>query len=903
MPAPFVLTPTFLVRAVVGTDSEPTVAAGRDGRFVIAWDDNNAGTFFRPTTVYQGPTIGAGGVGSVQTLDSSTTASSFINHDAAFLASGNVVVVGQFGATPDITFAIYGKNANGSYVFGFSGFISTANGGQFRPEIAALTGGGFVVAWENEDDDTIRFQRYDASGNLAVGVGSIPSTNSQTNGGFSFDLVALSGGGFAIADQGPGGLTGVKFSIFDANGAAVVTNIDASAQATGSAHGACTVTQLTNGNIVVAWFDLDGGGVGYRIFNSGGAALTGDLLIPGGAGATGEVPRVAPTLDGRFMVVYTGSGFVNGVAGQMVLANGALDGAAFTIDAAATAGNPEIETTADGRIVVTWSNSSDIYAAIYDPRETGVNVTGTSGMDSYVGTDNYADTLHGLGGNDALFGLGGEDLLYGGDGNDTIEGGFFADQSFGGDGDDLIYANTAASPTASGSGDTMYGDAGLDTITGSGGADYLDGGAGADSLVGGVNGDTYVVDNSADIIVEAAGEGYDVVVITNGTYTLAANLEQAVLQGGGTGATGNATVNYLYGGNSGLSLNLDGGGGDDVIFAGLAGGNTLKGGSGVDTLLIYGGNNVANGGLGDDIYYTYSSTDALSEAGGSGIDTVYATYNITLGAGFEQLLLSGAANIALGSADANIIYGNSTSGAVTIAGLAGADVIFGGAFNDALNGGSENDYLFGLGGVNTLVGGAGSDIFYCETFGNVILENAGEGFDTMYSNAAGITQLGDNVEQLILYGASTGGTGTSLGDYIYGNASANALSLEGGDGFDYILGSNQNDTFIGGFGNDSLDLRGGGAAGNDLVRYNQVGNFGADTVFGFDSDATGGQDLIDISGMGYGLVSLGSTIIIGASGGDTLITFQGATNLAGTIIRLQGVNAATVTGADFLGLV
>jgi Ca2+-binding RTX toxin-like protein len=902
MPAPALLTSTFLVRSLTGLDREPTVAAGRDGRFVIAWDDLNAGLYFRPDTVYQGPTVGAGGLGAVQNLDSGTTGSAFINHDAAVLTSGAVVFAGQLGAASDITFAIYGKNPDGSYAISNSGFVTSAVGNQFRPEIAALTGGGFVVAWEDASDTTVKFQRYDAAGAPVGGVGSIPVDANQAGGSFNFDLVGLASGGFAIADRGTGGVTATKFSIFDSSGTAIVSNADASADIGGS-HGATAITQLSNGNIVVAWYDSDGGGVGYRIFNSNGVPLTADKLIPGSGSLSGEIPRIAPTLDGRFMIAYSGGISSGGVAGQMVKADGTLDGASFAIDADVTAGAPEIETTADGRIVVTWVRNADIYAAIYDPREAGVNVTGTSGVDSYVGTDNFSDTLAGLGGNDALFGLFGNDVLDGGDGNDTIEGGLSSDQSFGGDGDDLIYAASAAAPSGSAANDTMYGGAGSDTIIGSTGNDYLDGGTGADSLVGGANGDTYVVDNAGDIVVEAAAAGYDIVIVLNGTYTMAANLEQAVVQGGGTGVTGNSEVNYLYGGNSGLSLNLDGAGGDDVIFAGLAGGNTLTGGSGVDTLLIYGGNNQANGGLGSDIYYTYTATDTLSEAGGDGIDTVYAIYNITLGAGFEQLLLSGAANNAVGSADNNIIYGNSTSGAVTIFGLAGADVLFGGAFNDALNGGTENDYLFGLGGVNTLIGGAGSDIFYVETLGNVIVEAAGEGFDTMYSNAAGISQLGDNVEQLILYGASTGGTGTSLGDYIYGNASGNALALSGGDGFDYILGSNQNDTFIGGFGNDSLDLRGGGAAGNDLVRYNQVGNFGADTVFGFDSDATGGQDLIDISGMGYGVVSLGSTIIIGASGGDTLITFQGATNLAGTIIRLQGVNAATVTGADFLGLV
>ena len=43
------------------------------------------------------------------------------------------------------------------------------------------------------------------------------------------------------------------------------------------------------------------------------------------------------------------------------------------------------------------------------------------------------------------------------------------------------------------------------TITGGGGNDTLDGGAGIDRLVGGAGDDTYLVDDSGDLITEAAG--------------------------------------------------------------------------------------------------------------------------------------------------------------------------------------------------------------------------------------------------------------------------------------------------------------------------------------------------------------------------------------------------------------
>jgi serralysin len=443
--------------------------------------------------------------------------------------------------------------------------------------------------------------------------------------------------------------------------------------------------------------------------------------------------------------------------------------------------------------------------------------------------------------------------------------------------------------------DNLMGTASADTINGLAGADTINGLGGADSMSGGDGSDIYYVDDAGDVVSETnavvATGGYDIVVAT-ANVTLSDNVEQLVIQGGATAGTGGSTANYLYGGNSGLSLTLDGGGGDDVIYSGLAGGNTVSGGSGVDTLLLHGGNNRANGGLGSDIYYTYTSTDVLSETGGDGIDTVFATYAITLGAGFEQLLLSGAASGATGSADNNIIYGNSTSGAVSIQGLGGADVIFGGGFNDTLEGGDGVDLLFGLGGANTLAGGADTDVYYLQTAGNTVTEDAGGGFDTIYSNFAGVTTLAANVEQLILYGAATGGTGTAGNDYLYANSATGPVTLDGGGGADYLLGSAQSDVLIGGAGNDQIDLATGGA---DRVRYNTGVNMGADTVYNFDAV---GNDLIDLSGQGYLAGSIGGAITVATFAGGTLVTFVSG-NLAGTTINLVGVAVGNVTAADF----
>jgi Ca2+-binding RTX toxin-like protein len=133
------------------------------------------------------------------------------------------------------------------------------------------------------------------------------------------------------------------------------------------------------------------------------------------------------------------------------------------------------------------------------------------------------------------------------------------------------------------------------------GNDQLDGGTGADTMAGGVGNDLYLVDNSADVVTEAANAGHDIVRST-ASYTLGDNLEDLALTGTlAVNATGNAGANTLRGNSA--ANRLDGG----------AGGDMLVGGAGDDSYFLARGS-------GADIAYEYDftagNTDlALFEAG------------------------------------------------------------------------------------------------------------------------------------------------------------------------------------------------------------------------------------------------------------------------------------------------
>ncbi|ODU05319.1 MAG: hypothetical protein ABS89_02025 [Thiobacillus sp. SCN 63-1177] len=295
------------------------------------------------------------------------------------------------------------------------------------------------------------------------------------------------------------------------------------------------------------------------------------------------------------------------------------------------------------------------------------------------------DYLDGGDGNDQLVGGGGADILVGGEGVDLLFGDARPDTSLVAqyEGDDILYGDAGDDQLAGGGGndslyggadnDTLYGNGGDDLLDGGQGNDYLDGGTGADILAGGAGDDTYIVDDVNDIVIEAAGEGNDV-INSSASIILPDNVEWLNLTGmGDIDATGNADANYLTG-NAGANR-LEGGAGNDQLI----------GGAGADTLI---------GGTGDDVYVIDDAGDTLIEAVGEGDDFVRSTVSYTLAASLERLALDGAANLdGTGNTLDNALFGN--------------------LGNNTLTGGAGKDYL---------VGGAGDDVY---------VFNRGDGQDTV----------------------------------------------------------------------------------------------------------------------------------------------------------------------------
>lgn len=569
-----------------------------------------------------------------------------------------------------------------------------------------------------------------------------------------------------------------------------------------------------------------------------------NLLLTGTAAINGTGNSLDNSVTGN-----SGSNVLNGGSGADTMSGGAGNDT-YTVD---NAGDAVIELSNEGADRVDSSVSYTLSANVENLTLTGTGSVNATGNE-------LANSLTGNAGGNVLNGGAGADSMAGGTGNDT----YVVDNA--GDvvteaasaGTDLVQSSISyilganvENLTLTGTADIgATGNSAVNMLTGNSGNNVLDGGAGADALIGGAGDDTYVVDNTGDVVTEAASAGTDVVQ-SSITYTLGNNVENLTLSGtAAINATGNSASNVL---------------------TGNSGNNSLSGAAGADTMI---------GGLGNDTYVVDNTGDVVTESSNQGMDLVQASVNFALSAHVENLTLTGTGNVnATGNELANALTGN--TGANILDGGAGIDTMSGGTGNDtyvvdnagdvvteaasagtdlvqssvsytlatnvenltltgtanvnatgnsavnALTGNSGNNVLNGGGGADAMSGGAGDDTYVVDNTGDVVTEAASAGTDLVQSS---ITHtLGNNVENLTLTGSTAiNGTGNSAANVLTGNSGVNTLSgaagadtLNGGAGADSLIGGAGDDTYwLGrGYGIDTITENDTTAGNTDVARF------------------------------------------------------------------------------------
>jgi Ca2+-binding RTX toxin-like protein len=188
---------------------------------------------------------------------------------------------------------------------------------------------------------------------------------------------------------------------------------------------------------------------------------------------------------------------------------------------------------------------------------------------------------------------------------------------------------------------------------------------------------------------------------------------------------------------------VDGGGGNDIIYGGSYGHNTLSGGSG------------------DDTYYVKNMFETVVEKAGEGADTVITSVDFGLGANIENLRMANGAYFGAGNELNNRISGSDAAN--ELHGLGGNDLIQAGGGNDLVSGGNGADTLAGGMGDDTLQGDAEADRLGGDAGSDSL--SAGLGADTLEGGAGADTLSGGAGSDVFLFRAADLGATDRILDF------------------------------------------------------------------------------------------------------------------------------------------
>lgn len=793
------------------------------------------------------------------------------------------------------------------------------NSGQGRPtSTAKLTDGRMITVWGDESyptQDDLTFEIADPTGAANLADAQI------SRAGFQYEphVAALTFGGYVIAYRdAPGVVDGdIRIRIQGTSGLidmAVTT-------AGGGVDVEPVVAGLADGTFVVAW--RTGSTLTARLFNQAGAAVSDEFVVTTAltldATSDGSTPSfsVAGLAGGRFVVTWSdGSNTLGDNNGGAVHAR-LYDPTLIFTESHDTVTLPSPNGTwqaLGGFDIVTGTSGTD-------------RIYGNANIDTLHG-EGGSDFLYGGGDLDNLYGGADNDVLFGYDGplngfaddnsNDYLIGGGGADEMRGGGGDDVFGFETGDAAT----GEIVDGGAGTDNLSISGTNYFVDVSLISIEkilLTSGVT--TFSASQlgnglSMNLDVRALGtSSLDFQLGATNIINLSSlTFSSGWLSGGTLGIQGNGNANVITG--SSVGDVIQGGGGSDQIFGGAGadqlfgaeqtdflffdqfdtsinggadydyaffvgtGGFTIdmaahqleavQGGAGADTingsgwtgslapgLSIngMGGADTLRGGGGNDTIY-FDSLDTVVD-GGNGTDFAWAfgqTTAVTLS------MLSASIEIAWGGEGGDTLNGASKSEELQIVGWGG---------NDVMTGGTARNIIVGGDGADQMTGGIVGDQLYFDHLDTVV--NGGGGFDYAFvHNSAGVS---------IDYAASQ--IESVFGGFFNDNLDASGMSTTA-----YLLGNTGADQLRGGFGDDLLwfdadDTVVIGGAGYDTAYAYNVGTtsismdlaaLGLETVWG-----GFGDDILDASGIGSGT----NVVLVGLGGADTLTGGGGNDTLSG----------------------
>ncbi len=741
-----------------------------------------------------------------------------------------------------------------------SGTVGNALVFAFNPnlgmQVAVVDGNDTYAGGDGADTLSFLGTQYDLTINASTGVATSLGTGTDSFSGFEYYVGGTTNDEFigSAAGETFDGDLGDDVASGDAGNDVLIGGAG-----NDSLDGGDNDDTLTGG----AGFDELSGGAGNDVINVGEYEFDFGDSIDGGDGVDELIAFGDAALDTHSINSIEELTFANDANYNFVTMSGSQIGSGFssTLAVTGTAAADEIDIFLGAGESVdisgwTFSTWDPLVRQVGDPTKDVIFIVASTGNETIVGSDVgdhvYAgsgnDNVSGGDGSDFLRGEAGDDTLNGGSGDDVMRGGAGVDTYVGGDGLDRIsFYELAATQgvvaslltqtiTNDGFGnaesisgiedfgggtafaDSFEGNNGAnlflvdygDTVTAQGGDDTFQVDRAAATINGGDGNDTILSFTLSSLQQDTNGNGLAEVISGSTGVIVDLGAGQIINDGFGSSGSiisienaGGSVLNDSITGSSVANI-LNGFEGDDALF-GLGGADTLNGDVGNDTLDGGAGADTMTGGDGDDVYVVDNAGDVVTETSAlGGVDTVQTSVTRTLGAHFENLVLTGAGAITG--------YGNALNNSIT--GNGAANFLYGYDGADILNGGAGADQMFG---------GNGNDTYYVDNAGDVTSEvSALGGVDIVFSSVN--RNLTANIENLTLTGsAGLTGSGNALNNVITGNTGANTLygydgndRLDGGAGADTMFGANGDDTYVVDDVND-ITVEGSPTGGIDTV--------------------------------------------------------------------------------------
>ncbi|MDD4616451.1 MAG: calcium-binding protein, partial [Alphaproteobacteria bacterium] len=918
-------------QSVVGSNHGDTITGSSGDDSIIGGSGNN---YFYITT--GGDTLN-GGIGGFNTIDL-TVATSSVNI--------NMMTGVTSGFATDTV-------SNFTTILG-SNFGDTITGSAGSDSIRGGDGDNLIFATRGSDTldggvggtNTISFANADVSSNINLTTGTTTGWATDTFSNFMNVMgsnvgdTITSGAGDESITGGSGndlffatvgtdtfvGGSGTDALSFISVGSAVTLHLDTGV----SSYGANTVAfseverfiGSNNGDTIYGSTGSDSvlGGSGSNLFY---ASLGSDTL-DGGVGGTNTITFANAT---SASVINLTTGITTGWATDTLSNFTHVIGSDFGDTIKGSAGSDSI---------TGGSGNNFVYATTgVDTINGGVGGTNTISFENATtaSTINLATGATTGWATDALSNF---SRLIGSNIGDTITGSAASDNITAGSGNDFVFATTGSDTISGGGGTNTISFANATTAstinltTGATTGWATDALSDFSRLIGSNIGDTITGSAESDNI--AAGSGNDIVYVTAGSDTISG--------GGGTNtlsfstATSASNVDLTAGTSTGFATDILS---NFTVVIGSNHGDTIRGTAGSDNV---------TGGAGNDILIATIGSDTIN--GGGGLNTISfanatsaSTINLATGVttGWAMDALSNISRVT-GSNYGDTITGS--AGANTITGGSGSDLFFASAGNDSYVGGggtdtlsfaniagtvtlhldtsssvdslgstavfngvsrfigSDNgDTIYGSGGNDSVLGGAGDNFFYA-SLGNDTLNGGAGGTNALsFQNAASAVNVN------LTTGLSSGWGNDTLSNFHVLIGSDQGDTITGSTGDDSITGGAGDNLFYASLGSDTLN---GGAGGTNTLSF---ANATSSSTINLTTGATSGwatdtiSNFTKVAGSNFGDTitgSAGSDSLTGGTGNNLFYATTGSDTIDGGVGGTNTISFLNATSASTINL-